>query len=129
MSCFSPYSPTSAATSVTANDASSENYPWMEALRDTLSSREFIVMNQVLSQANACQNKTEQNQVLLTYAIPIILQYTLQHQQDLAILTSFAAQGENITAWLFCGGMPRELPKNRARAFFSERPSWEGAMK
>jgi len=91
MPCFSPNLPVS-------GDGTSKSPPWMEALRDTLSSRESIVMNQVLSQANAHRNQT-QHQVLLTYAIPTILQYTLQHQPDLAILTSFAAQGENITSW------------------------------
>ena len=73
--------------------------PWLEALRGTLASREFIVMNQVLSHADTVQNKTQEQKQLLTFAIPTILQYTLQNQGELAILTSFSAQGENIASW------------------------------
>jgi len=99
MPSFSPSLPTSAATSATTvSHASCQIHPWIEALRDTLSSKEVIIMNHVLSQANASQTKT-QDHVLLTYAIPTILQYTLNHQPDLTILTSFAAQGENMKSW------------------------------
>ncbi|KAL7538545.1 hypothetical protein ACHAXR_011958 [Thalassiosira sp. AJA248-18] len=95
---FSPYySPPQ--KSVSDDDGCSLRNPWMEALRGTLSSRESIVMSQVVSHANACQKQTQHQKELLTYAIPIILQYTLQHQHELAILTNFSAQGENISSW------------------------------
>jgi len=97
MACFSSYAPKSAG-----NEPSSENQPWMDALRDALSTREFIIMDQVLSQANV--NQTQQSQVFLTHAIPVILQHTLQHQPELAVLTSFAAQGENVVSW-FAGNV------------------------
>ena len=78
--------------------SSTSSSPLLDALRDTLSSREFIVMNQILSIANT-QKQTNESRELMTYAIPIILQYTLQQQSDLAVLSSFAAQGQNITSW------------------------------
>jgi len=95
MSCFAP-----SQSVVAANDVSPMHHcPWQEALRDTLSEREFVVLSRVLSHAKEPQNQTLENQEILTYAIPTILQYTLQNQQDLEILASFAAQGENVTSW------------------------------
>ena len=78
--------------------------PFMDALRETLSSREFIVLNQVLAHADSVSNQTKESQKLVTYAIPTILQYTLQHQHDLAILASFSAQGQNIASWFSSHG-------------------------
>lgn len=72
---------------------------WREALRDTLSSREDVVANQVLSQADAAQTQPH-HKVLLTYAMPTILQYTLRNQPDLATLASFAARGEDVASWV-----------------------------
>lgn len=73
--------------------------PFLGALRDTLSTREFIILDQVLSHGITVQSQTQQTEELFTFAIPTILQYTLQHQHDLAILASFAAQGQNISSW------------------------------
>jgi hypothetical protein len=82
-----------------AHYSSSTSSPLMDAVRDTLSTRELVVLNKVLLHANACQQQPRQSQEVLIYAIPIILQYTLRHQQDLTILASFAARGENVASW------------------------------
>jgi len=80
--------------------SSTSSTPLLDALRDTLSSREFIVMSQILSIANSStQKQTNESRELMTFAIPIILQYTLHQQSDLAVLSSLAAQGPNITSW------------------------------
>ncbi|KAL9183884.1 hypothetical protein ACHAXT_004740 [Thalassiosira profunda] len=94
------FCPSTAASdqSASMNGTAPEPNQWMEALRDTVASREFIVMNEVLSHADACQNDDQQLKDLLLLAIPTILQYTLQNQPDLAILASFAAQGDDISS-------------------------------
>ena len=93
MSSF--FSSSSAPTTATA---------FMNALRETLSTREFIVLNQVLAHADSVSNQTKESQELVTCAIPMILQYTLQHQHDLAVLASFSAQGQNIASWFSSDG-------------------------
>jgi hypothetical protein len=81
-----------------AQSSSNSSIKLLDVVRDTLYSREHIVLNNVIQYANVCQH--ESRQTILIHAIPIILWYTLQHQHDLAILSMFAAQGENVASWV-----------------------------
>jgi hypothetical protein len=81
------------------NSSSSESGQLLDAIRDTLSTREIVVLDNVLSHANARQRQQSPHPEILTHTIPVILQYTLQHQQDLTILASCAARGENVAPW------------------------------
>jgi len=81
-----------------AQPSSNSSIELIDVLRDTLYLREHILLNKVIQYANECQR--ESRQTILIHAIPIILWYTLQHQHDLAILSMFAAQGENVSSWV-----------------------------
>jgi ubiquitin-protein ligase E3 C len=73
----------------------------MDAIRDTLSAREVIVLSEVLSHADACRQRPRSRyQDILVHAIPAVLQYALRHQQDLTILATFAARGEDVASYV-----------------------------
>jgi ubiquitin-protein ligase E3 C len=71
----------------------------LSALSDTITSREHIILDQVLSFADVYKSSL-QNQQVFTYSVPSMFQYALQQQQELAILASFAARGDDIMSWL-----------------------------
>ncbi|KAL7552593.1 hypothetical protein ACHAWF_016755 [Thalassiosira exigua] len=71
--------------------------PWTEALRETLSSREIVVLSQTLSEAQSCLRGKSQQSDILTDAVPPILHYALRRRPDLAILASISAQGEDLS--------------------------------
>jgi len=70
---------------------------WSTALSDTLNNHECSVLHHIVTQADVHR---EQSSDLYTYAVPVILQYTLQRHHDLATLATFAARGENISSWI-----------------------------
>lgn len=86
--------------SFSSNYLSDTSLSLMDALLDTLSTRECIILSNVICHANACHKQSQQTEGSIIYAISIILHYTLQHVQDFAILASFAARGENIASWV-----------------------------
>ena len=84
-----------------AQHSTASEEPFLDAVRDTLSAREVVVLNEVLSHADACRQRPRTRyQEILVHAIPAVLQYALRHQQDLAILASFAARGEDVASWV-----------------------------
>lgn len=86
--------------SFTSNFLSRTSVNLIDALCDTLRTRECIILNNVITHANACQQQPRQTQESVIYAVPIILQYVLQNHRDFAILACFAARGENIASWI-----------------------------
>lgn len=91
---------TSDDNSMSNGSSTAASNMWMEALGDTLHSKEISVMNQVLLHSDSSQAQTKLTQQLLACSIPTILQYTLQQEPCLAMLTRCAAQGDNITSLL-----------------------------
>ena len=71
---------------------------WLNALSDSVKTREHLILGQVLSYADV-KNQSAHHQRVFTYSIPMILQYSLQQQQELYILAGFAARGEDVMAW------------------------------
>ena len=65
---------------------------WLNAISYVITSREHILLDQILSYAES----SPQNQYILTHSMPVIIQYALRQQQELAVLASFAAQGDEI---------------------------------
>lgn len=72
---------------------------WLGAISDSIATREVVVLDRVFSCADECKKQQKQQQQLFSWAIPIMLQYTLVHQKSLATLASFAARGDNIVTW------------------------------
>eukprot|EP00956_Cyclotella_meneghiniana_P021989 scaffold40821_cov51-Cyclotella_meneghiniana.AAC.4 len=83
----------SSSTSVDSSDL------WRNALSDTISSREHIILDQVLSYAEISAKSSSQHQHIFSFCVPTIMQYALRQQQELSVLASFAARGEDILAW------------------------------
>mmetsp|Transcript_2530 Transcript_2530/g.5561 ORF Transcript_2530/g.5561 Transcript_2530/m.5561 type:complete len:1509 (-) Transcript_2530:253-4779(-) len=81
------------------NTADNKSCQWMKAVRDTMASRECLILNHVIMRARELPKKHQQLHLFL-YCIAIILRYTLQNQHGFAVMASFAAQGENIKSWL-----------------------------
>ncbi len=69
---------------------------WSTALNETLNNHECSVLHHIVTQADVHREQSG----LYTYAVPVILQYTLQRHHDLATLATFAARGENISSWI-----------------------------
>lgn len=74
--------------------------PWIGSLADTLTLREHIVLEHVLSYAETCRNESLQTQHMFLYSIPMILQYALEYQRELSTLSTFAARGDDIMGWI-----------------------------
>ena len=72
---------------------------WQNALSDTVSSREHIILDQVLSYAEISAKSSPRHQYVFTFCVPTIMQYALRQQQELSVLASFAARGEDIMSW------------------------------
>ncbi|KAL3804679.1 hypothetical protein HJC23_008494 [Cyclotella cryptica] len=74
--------------------------PWIGALADTLTLREHVVMENVLSYADICRSESPQTQHVFLCSIPMILRYALEHQYELSILSNYAALGDDIMGWI-----------------------------
>lgn len=101
------------------NTAENKSYQWKKAVRETMESRECLILNHVIMRARELPKKHQQLHLFL-YCIAIILRYTLQNQHGFAVMSSFAAKGENIKSWLAskipCGEVSVELKTKTALA-------------